>query len=655
MIIIIDILIIVVYLIYNLFIKDLSLKSFEGIVTSIEKGEKKNKIEVTNFFQKIIAYDYSFINIEIGDKVTINGQNIALSKNHNEYAFNYQRYLLSKRIVSIIDINTIDVNKSINIYSLKRYLYKYIDYFFQGILSEAYIKGFLFGDTSLLSDEISESIQINSISHLFAISGLHISIIISILEKILSQVIKNEEKRENIICVFIGFYLLVNYFAVSISRAIVMYYLKILNKRKKLKLSSLDIISITFTLFLLFNPLIFYSISFQLSFLASFAIILYSESIKLIPKTGLLANNIINNLVMTIYVQIMTLPITINMNNSFNLLSPFVNIIFIAIVSYIILPMSFLTFFMPILKYFYEYILKTFEYLNVTFAKLSLNIVLPSMTIIGGILFYVLLYLLINNYKNLKIYVICLISCLIYYNKANLNIIGKVSFLALPEGDAIVIDLPLNKGIVLIDTGVSWTDDVIDYLKASGIRKIDYLVLTHNHDDHNGKASVVLSDFNVTKIIVSEYDNSRYSQTNKTVIVKGGDKFVLNGYEFNILAPNENKNTNDNGIVIYTKLGNLKYLFLADVGKEVEETLFVEEVDIVKVGHHGSSTSTSSAFYKKIDPQYAIITSGYNNKYGFPHEETLETLQNKKIYRTDKDNQINVLFTSIGSIIKTIG
>lgn len=523
------------------------------------------------------------------------------------------------------------------------------------MLSESYIKGFLFGDTSLFSEEVGQSIQTNSISHLFAISGLHISIIISILEKIFTKMIKDDKKRENIICIVIGLYLLVNYFAVSISRAIVMYYLKIFNKRKNLKFSSLDIISMTFTLFLLLNPFLFYSISFQLSFLASFSIILYSESIKILPKKDITSNNIINNLAMTVYVQIMTFPMTINMNNSFNILSPFVNIIFIALVSYIILPMSFFTFFFPFCKYIYEYILKTFEFLNVQFARLSINITMPSMTVIAGIIFYVLLYLLINNYKNLKIYLLCLIGIFVYFNKANLNIIGKVSFIALPEGDAIVIDLPLNKGVVLIDTGISTTDDLTNYLKASGIRKIDYLVLTHNHDDHNGKAGEILDEFNVSKIIVSEYDNSRYRYTNKTIIVRGGDKFLLNGYEFNVLAPNENKNTNDNGIVIYTKLGSLKYLFLADVGKEVEETLPVIDVDIVKAGHHGSSTSTSSSFYSRINPKYVIITSGYNNKYGFPHKDTLNTLNGKKIYRTDEDNQINVLFTSIGSIVYKIG
>lgn len=645
-----NVVIIIILIIYSTIIKDYGLINFEGIVTSIERKENSNKIEVTNFFRKVIVYDKSYKEIEIGDKIIVKGINRKISENHNQYAFNYQKYCFSKKIISIINAEEINTEKSINIYLIKKYIYKYLDYYFKDSICQAYIKGFIFGDTSQLGDTIAESIRINSISHLFAISGLHVGIIISIIEKLLGKLINKRETRENIVCIVIGLYLFINYFQVSISRAVFMYYLKIINKRKELKLSSIDIISIVFIMFLLVNPFLIYNISFKLSFLASFAIIIYSESIK---NTKLeLVSPIINNLLMTIFVQIITLPIVINMNNTFNIISPFVNVIFIALVSYIILPITFLALFFPVIQIGYFYILETFEYIIIMFKNLNITINIPSINAIEITIFYLIIYLFTKHYKEIYIYIVTIIFVFIFVNKVNFNIFGKVSFLSLTEGDAILIDLPLNKGIILIDTGKNDNDDVINYLKSSGVMKIDYLILTHNHDDHNGKASEIINEFNVTNIVVSEYDNSKYSYANKKIKVKAGDKLTINGYELDILSPKyESNNENDNSIVLTITLGNYKYLFLGDATKEVEKTLEVDNVDVVKVGHHGSNTSTDKKFYEKIKPKYAIITSGYYNKYGFPHQETLDNLENIKVHRTDLEDQITMYFTQLFSII----
>lgn len=649
-IIIINIIFIIIYIIYSFAIKDYGLTEFEGIVTCIEKKDKSNKIEITNYFKKVIIYDKNYTPIEIGDKVIVTGINRKISANHNQYAFDYQKYCFSKRIVSIINAEVIETKKSVNVYIVKKYIYKYLDHFFNQSICKSYILGFIFGDTSLLSTEIEESIKVNSISHLFAISGLHVGIIISIIEKLLGKVIRNSKTRENVICVVIGIYLFVNYFQVSISRAVVMYYLKIINKRKDLKLLSLDNVSIVFIIFLFVNPFLIYNISFKLSFLASFAIIIYSESIKNTKIESI--NPILNNLLMTIFVQLITLPIVINMNNSFNIISPFVNVIFIALVSYIILPITFLSLFFPVVSSIYFYILETFEYVNILFKNLNISFVIPSLNIIEIVIFYIIIFLFAKYYKKTWIYVASIILVFIFMNKVSFNLLGKTSFMSLPEGDAIIIDLPLNKGVIVIDTGKRETDDVINYLKSSGIRKIDYLILTHNHDDHNGKASEIINEFKVTNIVVSEYDNSKYSKTNKTIKVKKGDKINVNGYVIDVLSPKQKSDDeNDNSIVLTIKLGNLKYLFLGDATKNVEREIEISKVDVVKAGHHGSNTSSDRSFYEKVNPKYIIITSGYNNKYGFPHQEALENIGDREVHRTDLEDQIIIYFTHLFSII----
>lgn len=660
-IIIFDIIYIILYLISYFIFKDLQLTEFTGIVTSIEKKDKSLKIEVTNFFRKIICYDKNFTNLSIGNKVVISGENSKIYSNHNQYAFNYLDYRKSKKIVSIINANQIEVYKSINIYNIKKYIYDYIDYFFSDSISKNYILGFIFGDTTFLSDEIQESIKINGISHLFAISGLHVSIIIDMIDKLFKKVISNETKRENFISIILGVYLFVNYFQVSIARAIIMYYLKIINKRYELNLLSTDIISICFIIFLLLNPYLVLNISFKLSFLASFIIIIYNESIKnsILSKQ----NTIIKDIIMTLVVQILTLPITVDLNNSFNIISCFINVIFIALVSYIILPFTFLTLFVPILDIVYKNVLVTFENLNIFFKNISsnsfinFNIRIPSFSNIEIIIFYVLIYFIIIYYKNIKIYITTIILIFIFMNKTSFNVFGKVAFLSLPEGDSILIDLPFNEGIVLIDTGIYNNSNTIDYLYSQGIRKIDYLILTHNHSDHNGNASDIITNINVNKVVISAYDNSKYKDLEKTIKVKKGDVLKLGNTTFEIIYPvNQSDNENDNSIVIKTKLGNYNYLFLGDATKRVEESLDIKElglenVDIVKIGHHGSNTSTSSNFINAIKPKYAIITSGYNNKYGFPHKETINNLNNITIYDTKESDQITIYYSFIKSII----
>ena len=103
-------------------------------------------------------------------------------------------------------------------------------------------------------------------------------------------------------------------------------------------------------------------------------------------------------------------------------------------------------------------------------------------------------------------------------------------------------------------------------------------------------------------------------------------------------------NENDNSSVIYTELSNHKFLFMGDAGVEVEEYLIkkynLQDIDVLKVGHHGSKTSSSKNFIDKIEPKYSVISVGKNNRYGHPNKEVLENLDNLKIYRTDQDGSI---------------
>ena len=121
-------------------------------------------------------------------------------------------------------------------------------------------------------------------------------------------------------------------------------------------------------------------------------------------------------------------------------------------------------------------------------------------------------------------------------------------------------------------------------------------------------------------------------------------KININDHKLYFLNDKIYDNENDNSSVIYTKLNNYKFLFMGDAGVEVEENLIqkynLQDIDVLKAGHHGSRTSSSKEFIDEIEPKYGIISVGKNNRYGHPNKEVLENLDNSKIYRTDQDGSI---------------
>lgn len=651
-------LIFISFIIHFILIKDKSLNSFNGIVININHYENYNKLTLKKGIYKVLIYDYDFLDIKIGDYISVSGINKEITQNRIEGLFNYKKYYFSQNIISLIKANNITIKNDFNIYYLRRTIYNYINNTFDEV-SSSYMLGMVLGDSTTIETKSLESIRINSISHLFAISGLHISLLVKLLSNLLKKMKLDDKINENIICVVLSIYLVITNFAVSILRASLMYGLKVINDRLELKLTSLDIVSIIFISFVLINPYYMYYLSFVLSFSASFCIILLSQTFK---EYNVKLNGFTELFIITLILQIATFPIVCNLNNNFNLLSVITNVIFITLVTSIVLPFTFLVLFLPFLKIIYQYLIFSFNYLNDFCAKhLILNINFPSFSFFEIIIFYILilliitLWLKINKQKKFLLVSLLCIFIVLVHQKINLNINGNIYFLDIYEGDCTIIDLPLKKGVIVIDTGTSECSEVISFLKSKGIKKIDYLILTHKHDDHCGNAYNIINNFNVNKIVTSAYNDIVYPNNLK---VKANSSFNLNGYLFYVLEPSKKSNTeeNDNSIILYCKLGNYKYLFLGDATKEKEEELikYNLDVDCVKVGHHGSKTSTSLDFYQSINPKYVFIETGRVLKYGFPHDEAIEILNNYTIYRTDLNYSIKVKFNNKRSIIYTL-
>lgn len=223
------------------------------------------------------------------------------------------------------------------------------------------------------------------------------------------------------------------------------------------------------------------------------------------------------------------------------------------------------------------------------------------------------------------------------------------------QGDSTFIRYPHNKLNILIDTGGNYQYEtaktIITYLKSINVKKIDYLILTHGDYDHMGEAINLVENFKVEKAIFNCGEFNELEQNLINVLNKKKIPYYSCVKELNIgddklyfLNDKDYGNENDNSSVIYTELNNHKFLFMGDAGIKVEEDLMekynLKDIDVLKVGHHGSNTSSSEEFINSINPEYSLISVGKNNRYGHPKESVLDNLSNTKNYRTDYDGSI---------------
>lgn len=621
-----------------------SFPQFDKIkVNDVIQYDNYQKIVYKRGYKKIIIYDFDNLDIMPGDVISAKLEESQVLKERIEGGFDYQKYLYNNHIYKIYNLKQVnEVKRSrfnfLNLNLLKYKLNKYVNKNFSSN-TRSFLKGLVLGNKNEFEDDFVESLRGNGTVHLFAISGLHIGIIIIIITKIL--LFFKVRKKELITSVSLLIYSFITSFSPSVVRAVLMYYLSIINKKMKLGLSSSDIISLTLLILLLFDPLYMYNQGFILSFSVSYFIILFN---KIINKKSEIKQSFLISLVSNLFV----LPVVININNEINLLSPVVNVVFIFLVSSIILPFSFLVMVLPFLKEIYEVVVSIFIQISVFVNNnISIKIIIPSFSKASIAIYYYLLVSILYFYYNKNIRRNLIFVLLVFlFSVSFINPMfqsDKTVFFDLDEGDATLIYEKSMECVALIDTGTGKNNEITNYLKRKGIRKLDYLILTHNHNDHNGEAKNILEEINVNKIVISAYDNSEYSYYKNSIKVRSGDTLACGKMSFSVLHPDRlYDDMNDNSIVLHTKIGKHYFLFLGDASSNVEEKFKNIKVDCVKISHHRSKTSTSPSFIQSINPKYAIIMTGRVKKFGFPNAKTISTLNscNVTIYRTDLDYSI---------------
>ena len=635
-----------------------------GIITDIKINNNKLSLEVKGKEKILLNYyindkDEFSLSFKLGDKIKAIG-NYKIPKENTVFnLFNYKNYLLSKNIRYLFEVENLnDILKLKSnenfMFEIKNNLIKYVDSF----KSSNYLKTFLLGDNNI-ENIYKNSYQTNGISHLFSISGMHITLFAILIEKTLSSILKNKKHIYFVTYIFLIFYMFLTSFSPSVMRGSFLFILGSINKIFKLKIKTIYLLIFIFSLLLFYNPYLIYNMGFIFSFTVSFYLILCNKIINRFK------NYFVKTLIISVIAFIVSLPISINNFFEINLLTPFINVIFVPLISFIVFPFSILTAFIKPLDIIFFNLTSLIEILSLLISKIDYFIlVLKHIDIFEIFIYYLIInYILLCFYKNSYYQIIFLAIAVIIHS--NLNYFCSdlnITMLDVGQGDSILIKLPYNKGNILIDTGgilnFNYKNDysivtskTISFFKSMGIKSINYLLITHGDYDHIGEAINLVENFKVEKVIFNCGEFNDLEQELIKVLNKNKIPYYSCIKELNIdnnklyfLQTKEYDNENDNSSVIYTELNNHKFLFMGDAGIEVEEDLIekynLKDIDVLKVGHHGSKTSSGEYFINEINPKYSIISVGKNNRYGHPNNSVLDNLDDSKIYRTDQDGSI---------------
>ena len=251
-------------------------------------------------------------------------------------------------------------------------------------------------------------------------------------------------------------------------------------------------------------------------------------------------------------------------------------------------------------------------------------------------------------------------------NEYNYSDCTTVSFIDVGQGDSELISS--NGHNILIDAGESEKGaKVVSFLQTHAVDKLDYVVATHPHSDHIGGLKTVLSEYEVDHVIMPDLPDELVPSSRMfeglldiideknidLIIAEPGQKYEVGDVKMTVLGPVAYyKDLNNSSVVLRVKHGNNTFLFMGDAENESEKDLLnsdaVLEADVIKVGHHGSSSSSGEKFIKKVFPEYAVISCGAGNSYGHPSEKTVNIIDNTAdhIYRTDLKG--SVIFKSDG-------
>ena len=652
--------------------------------------------------KKFILYiPKTFETFKYGDVVKIEASYSKPQGQRNYGGFDYSRYLKTKKIYGILKAK--NAKKEYNIYDGKvNFIEKYNKFindnrnFIKGKIEKNISKdnaelliGILIGDISNLSTEIQENFRNASLTHMLAVSGDHFSYII-LAVGLLTKKLKNKNFGNYFTIFVVIFFIGITGATSSVMRAGIMAIMIISSKIFHRRADIWTSMSMSLLIQIIINPYVIFDVGTLLSYGGVIGIVCFYKKInnyfiKLKNKYSIKFINdyIINAISVTLAANTIIIPIMMYNFNTISYTFIISNLLAGSLMGCIVLVgfISVIINFKPIFI-FLELIITLLKKIAEICGKLPFsNVMVVTPRLITIIFIYaglIFIYKFGNRPNNLtkrKAYLIIILIVIISNINVPINQNLMINFIDVGQGDSTLVRA---KGItMLIDSGGS-LDDKFDegkstltpYLLDRRIDKIDYVIISHFDSDHCQGFINVIENIKVKNIIIGkqfeEYENYKKiiklakNKNIKVSEVSAGNIINLNkNFNLQVLWPlKENVFTdniiNNNSLVFKLIYNDFSVLFTGDI-EEVAERKILEKYknnndilksDMIKIAHHGSKTSSINEFINVVNPCYAMIGVGKDNKFGHPSQSTIYKLKQRNIhiYRTDEMGEISMLF-----------
>ena len=590
----------------------------------------------------------------------------------HEYAFDMSRWLRSEGAAGTLELRLSGFagpapGPSAALRRHRERLGDHIRETFPGpVAAEA--EALLIGERSAMDPLDERSYRRLGITHLFAISGLHVGILTLLLREGLLRLRVRTHIVRLVLLIFLPCYAILAGGAPSVWRAVILSSLLLVGSgvRRERRLDLM--LTAGMVLFLLIYPHAVLKPGFQMSYVAAFALI-HSQAILSRAKSVLHQSFLVSAVCQTAVT-----PILLFHFHETSISALAANLIFVPVFTILILPANLLflgfSFLSPaVVQWLFALYVPVRGWLGEAIRKagdLPLSVwipgrpaLLPLIVLVSGIfLFFVLLERGRGFLRAGAVSLIGPVLLLHFWHHADPSL--RVTFLDVGQGDAAVIELPHRRGVILVDTGgvLRFPDDewkrrsgrfevgtqiVLPYLKGRGIDDVDLLVLSHPDADHSEAADEVIREIRVKEIHIGPgtYSDAGYAEAVRAAgekrvpvrEVRDGFGWIRSGTRFTYLSPEQKEyEGNNDSLVLHVEKGESRFLFTGDLEVAGEAAIAEKYGDthlplsVLKAGHHGSRTSSGEEFLVSADPALTIFSAGRNNRYGHPHPDVVERL-----------------------------
>ncbi|ANU12875.1 DNA internalization-related competence protein ComEC/Rec2 [Planococcus halocryophilus] len=610
----------------------------------------------------------------------------------HRYSFNMTHYLRHNGAASLLKVESISgvmENKTwINRLLKRRDLFKthIREHFPETLAAEA--EALLIGERENMDPEDRRIHQTLGISHLFAISGLHVGIASGLLYVLLIRLHIRKETALVILLLVLPLYAVIAGGAPSVWRALSMVVIVTSGKLMNIKVPLANIMLTSIVVFVLWDPYAMYQIGFQLSYGATFGII-YSLNMLRAIKSPVKAGFVI-----TFISQVTLYPLLLFHFYELSLSAFVVNSLFVPLFTVFILPANFLLLFLtavfpPVANfvfYFYEPLREHIDQLMIAIASLPYQLWVPGKPGIGAFVLLMssvyLFYCAVEREFRWWHLLILFVPAILFTSLPYMDPRLKVTFLDVGQGDSAVIEMPYRQAVYLVDSGGVLRFDVetfkekkrpyeigrqvvAPYLRGRGISSLDAMILSHPDADHAEGAEEIFGMFSVKELHLTPGSTSNalmlelapFTAEAKVVFPAAGSNWRDGETDFIYLSPSDAKyEGNNDSLVLLMKTGDYRILFTGDLEAEGEKDLLdsyggeLAGLTVLKVGHHGSKTSSSEEFLTALAPELSIFSTGKDNRYGHPSPEVVERFNKLelKTLNTAENGTITLLYDENG-------